>query len=186
MKLTLNLASRSYLNRRALNSGFIVFLCILLLSVGWAANTMIESNKMLHLIQQQVQETQQELLRLQGGPRKTLTSAERGFLEKEHEIVGELLAQDAFRWTALLDRMEKLLPEGVSLTDFQPNYKKKSLSLRGQAVDLKAMRLFLDRLLKKSEFDQVYLQNHSRIKVRDYADVEREAISFSLQIEGVF
>jgi len=186
MKLTLNLASRSHSNKSAINSGFIVLLCLLLLVVGWEANTLLKSNKRLMATQLQLVDVQQKLQQLRGGPKKTLTVTERALIEKEYGVVSDLLNLDAFRWSALLDRMETLLPEGVSLSGFQPDYKKKSLTLSGRAVGLKEMRIFLDRLLKNSDFENVYLSNHSRIKVRDYADVERSAISFSLQIEGVF
>jgi type IV pilus assembly protein PilN len=161
-------------------------MCLLLLVVGWEANTLLESNKEFQANQQHLLGTQKTLDQLRGGPKKTLTSAERALIEKEYEVVADLVRLDAFRWSALLDHMEELLPDGVSLSGFQPDYKKKSLTLSGQAVGLKEMRLFLDRLLKTSDFEQVYLTNHSRIKVLDYAKIEHSAISFSLQLEGVF
>jgi type IV pilus assembly protein PilN len=186
MKFTLNLASRGYVNKRALKGGFIAVLCVLLIIAGWETQTFLAGSKGLQLNRQRLAEAQQELQKLRGGPRKALSSAERAQLEAEYRIVLDLLSLDAFRWTALLDRMETLLPDGVSLNGFQPDYKKKSLTLTGRAVSLKEMRQFLDRLLKNGDFKQVYLQNHSRIKVRDYAGVEQPAITFSLQIEGVF
>jgi len=186
MKFNLNLASRRDVHKRALHYGFVAALCILLLFGGWEVNTLIASNNALQLTQQRLAETNQRLQILRGGPIKTLSIEERASLEKEYSAIAELLRMDAFRWTELLDRMEKSLPEGVSLKGFTPDYKKRSLALSGEARSLKEMRLFLDRLLKNKSFKQVYLENHARIKVRDYADNEREAISFSLQLEGVF
>ncbi len=186
MKFNLNLASRRYLNKRALKNGFIAAVCLLLLLGGWQINALVAGNHTLQLTQERLQELQGRIEKLRGGPQKTLTVAQRAALEKEFSVATELLAQDAFRWTALLDRMEKLLPAGVSLSGFSPDYKKNVLALTGRARSLKEMRLFLDRLLKDKGFAQVYLKNHSRITVTDYADTEREAISFSLQLEGVF
>ncbi len=186
MKFNLNLASRRYINKRALLYGFIAALCMLLLFAGWELNTLIAGNNALQLNQQRLAETNRQLQRLRGEPIKTLSPEERATLEREFSAVADLLTLDAFRWTELLDRMEKMLPEGVSLKGFSPDYKKKSLNLIGDARSLKKMRLFLDRLLKNESFKQVYLKSHSRIKVRDYADNERDAISFSLQLEGVF
>lgn len=186
MKFTLNLASRRYVNKRALHYGFFAALCILLLFGGREVSTLITSNNALQLNQRRLVETRQQLQALRGGPIRTLSIEERASLEKEFSVVADLLALDAFRWTELLDRMEKLLPKGVSLNAFRPDYKKKSLNLSGNARTLKDMRIFLDRLLKNENFRQVYLKNHSRIKIQDYADQERDAISFSLQLEGVF
>ncbi len=186
MKFNLNLASRRYVNKRALYYGFVTALCILFLFGGWEVSALIASNNALQLNQQRLVEAKKKLQVLQGGPTKTLSIQERALLEKESSVVADLLALDAFRWTELLDRMENLLPKGVSLNSFRPDYKKKSLNLNGNARTLKDMRIFLDRLLKNENFEQVYLKSHSRIKVKDYADIDRDAISFSLQLEGVF
>ncbi len=186
MKFNLNLASRRYVNKRTLQYGFVALTAILLILGAWEVSTLVSSNNALQLNQQHLSEVKRQLQELRGGPRETLSVEERAALEKSYSIAVDLLKRDAFRWTALLDRMEGLLPVGVSLTNFKPDYKKKSLSLGGQARSLKEMRVFLDRLLKSNDFAQVYLKAHSRIKVRDYADEERDAISFSLELEGVF
>lgn len=186
MKFNLNLASRRYVNKRALNYGFLIVFAVLFLFVAWKMNVLLTGNRSLQLNQQQLVETQRQLQKLRGGPHKILTSKEREKLKSEYVVAAGLLSQDAFRWTRLLDRMEKLLPEGVSLSGFTPDYKKKSLTLNGRATNLKKMRIFLDRLLKKGDFKEVFLKSHSRTKVRDHAGTERSAISFSLQLEGVF
>lgn len=186
MKFNLNLASRRYVNKRGLLNGFIALFCALLLFGGWAVNSLIVSTNALQLNQQHLAEVNRELRQLQGKPAKTLSIAERTALEQESSVVAELLRLDAFRWTELLDRMEQLLPKGVSLNAFSPDYAKNSLQLSGEALSLKEMRIFLDRLLKDESFKHVYLKNHARTKIQDYAKNEREAISFSLLLEGVF
>ncbi len=186
MKLNLNLASRRYVNKFALQRGFWVLLCLLLVFIGWQVNTLLIDNQTLQQNQQRVQELKRQLQTLQGAPRKPLTEEKRKDLEKKYKRVKDLLDLDAFRWTALLDRMETLLPDGVSLHGFKPDYAKKSLAITGYARDLGKMRLFLDRLLKNEKFAQVYLKRHQRITVKDYAAKDREVISFSIQIEGVF
>jgi Tfp pilus assembly protein PilN len=186
MKFTLNLASRRYANNRALKYAYIAALCLLALYGVWELNSLVSSYSSLQQSNLRLLEVEQQHQALTGGPVKTLSAAERTQLENEFDVARELLVQDAFRWTELLDRMEKLLPKGVSLGGFRPDFKKRSLALSGRARDLKAMRVFLDRLLKNDSFKKVYLKNHSRIKVRDYADMERDAITFSIQLEGVF
>ncbi len=186
MKFNLNLASRRYANKRALNHGFLAALCLLLLFSGWSIVDLMQENARLRQNEEAVSEASQQLRVLRGGPKKPLSPAERAELEKEHAVIKDLLDQDAFRWTALLDRMERLLPVGVSLSGFNPDFKKKSLSIRGLSRDLELMRKFLDQLEKNGDFKQVYIKNHARTMVKDYADNEREAISFSIQLEGVF
>lgn len=186
MKLTLNLASRRYMNRRALNYGFYAALSLLLLFCLWSGYGLMAEKRLLQKNQQQIVKLSRQLEELRGGPVKPLNAAERKELETKFAAAGKILAQDAFRWSRLLDRMETLLPAGVSLDSFQPNFDKDSLEISGRARTLKEMRQFLDRLMKKSDFGKVFLKSHSRIKVKDFAATERAAIRFSISMQGVF
>lgn len=186
MKFNLNLASRHYMNKRAVNQGFLAVVCLLLIFCGWTLNNLAAEYRSLQLERQHQAEVDRQLQNLRGEPKKPLSAKERAALENEFDVVEKLLARDAFRWTSVLDRMEKLLPAGVSLSGFNPDYEKGSLALAGRARNLKQMRVFLGRLLKNTDFKEVYLNSHSRIKVKDYADQEREAIAFSIELEGVF
>lgn len=186
MKFTLNLASRRYVNRRALNHGFLTALVLLFLFCAWSGYNLLGENDVLQTNLLKAAEYRTQLDKLRGGPVKPLTADERSRLEAEFKAANRLLDQDAFRWTRLLDRMEGLVPQGVSLVSFRPDFDKDSLALGGNARSLTEMRQFLDRLMKKGNFEEVLLQNHSRIKVTDYAGEEREAISFSISLQGVF
>ena len=186
MKFHLNLASRRYFNRQAVTTAFgVLFIGLLLLS-GWSLAGIIGDQKKVRTYQLRLEEEQRKIDALRGGPKTPLTAKERKDLEGQFEVVAGILAQDNFRWTALLDRMEALVPSGVILTGLRPDYEKDRLALAGQAEDLKKMRRFLDRLLKKGGFAEVLLKNHSKVKVKDYANREREAIAFSIELEGVF
>lgn len=186
MKLHLNLASRRYLNNRLVTYGFLGLTALLVLFALWFGQKLMVQRQQLARYQQQAQEITQQLNRLRGEPRKPLSVAERAQLEETFTQARHLLKRDAFRWTALLDQMEELLPQGVSLAGFRPDYTKNRLAMTGRARSLKQMRLFLDRLLKDQGFTRVFLQSHSRIMVKDYAGQERRAIAFSLELDGVF
>lgn len=186
MKLNLNLASRRYVNNRLLTYGFFGLILLLVVLTLWFAQTLVKERQRVALFQQQARETAEQLNRLRGEPQKPLSVAERARLEEQFNQAQYLLERDAFRWTALLDYMEGLLPDGVSLAGFRPDYAKNRLALTGRARSLKEMRAFLDRLLKDQRFKRVFLQNHSRITVKDYANQERLAIAFSLELDGVF
>jgi type IV pilus assembly protein PilN len=186
MKLNLNLASRRYVNNRLVTYGFLGSALLLVLLALWFGQTLVSQRGKIALYQQQAQETSRQLNRLRGEPQKPLSVAERAALEEQFTQAQHLLKRDAFRWTALLDQMEGLLPDGVSLAGFRPDYAKNRLALTGRARSLDEMRAFLDRLLKDRRFKRVFLQNHSRIMVKDYANQERQAIAFSLELDGVF
>ncbi|NCO53172.1 MAG: PilN domain-containing protein [Deltaproteobacteria bacterium] len=186
MKLNVNLASRRYVNHRLVTYGFLSAAAVLALLALWCGQTLLAHRQQLIVYQQQTQDVSAQLNRLRGEPRKPLSVAERVALEETFTQAGHLLKRDAFRWTALLDQMEELVPTGVSLAGFRPDYAKNRLAMTGRARGLKEMRVFLDRLLKDQGFERVFLQSHSRIMVKDYADQERQAIAFALEVDGVF
>ncbi len=90
------------------------------------------------------------------GPEQT--AEELGKQRQTYHQAEASLQRDAFRWTGLFDRMEKLLPDGVSLRSFNPDYAKNSLSILGVARTLTQLQTLLDNL-QNAQFQQMYLEN---------------------------
>ncbi len=185
MKLTLNLASRRYLNRRAINQGYLL-LCLLFsglliyLAIGF-----FQGRRQIENYRADISDLQTQLEKLQMDMPRHLTD-ERIEKQKQDFVQAEAyLKRDAFRWTQLFDRMESLLPAGVSLRSFKPDYKNRSLLLTGVARGLPELQALLDNLLADS-FQQVYLQRQGRVEISDGPGDKITALNFSLKIEGVF
>ncbi|MCW8858122.1 MAG: hypothetical protein OQK97_00245, partial [Deltaproteobacteria bacterium] len=115
MKISINLASQRYLNQPALKlmlSGIMLLLFVVLALQG---NAYLK-NRQLSMQHQAHLETLQEQLR--GKLPERLTAEELAAQRQTYQRAEALLQRDAFRWTELFDRMEKLLPDGVSLRSF--------------------------------------------------------------------
>lgn len=186
MELNLNFASRRYVNHRAVSKAYwlisIGFLSLLI----WAVMQCLVTHTQIRQSQGQLttlQQDEQELLGTQSVP---LDSQRVEELRSEFERKQNLLDQDSFRWTALFDRMELLLPSGVSIRRFQPDYGKQSLAIEGVAKDLSKLQSFLDRLLEADSIENAYLNRQAYTKVRDAKGNEQPALSFSVNLEGVF
>jgi type IV pilus assembly protein PilN len=178
MKLSINLASRSYVNRRLVGLG------ILLLSIFFAAvllfqgNAYLSDRRLLMVCQERISELQSELNAKQSAqidPQDV--AAKQSALEEAQR----LLKRDAFRWTTLFDRMEAVLPDGVSLLSFNPDYEKQSLNINGVALDLKSLQRFLDNL-EEDDFDPVYLTSQGKREVDDGSGGKKSALTFSLNL----
>lgn len=185
MKLTLNLASRRYLNRNALNRACLVLLLLLCAALSYQIIGYLQGQKRMEQYRNNIAELEQQLQQLQGESPRHLTAARIEKQQREFEQAAAFLQHDAFRWTALFDRLETLLPAGVSIRSFKPNYKEKSLLLTGVAKRLSDLQTLLDTLLADS-FQQVFLQSQGLIDVGDGAGGKVKALSFSLKIEGLF
>jgi len=182
MKLTLNLASRRYINERALTLACLVLTLLLLLLLIFQLRGWMQSREEVLVHQAEINKLEE---RLQGKVPQRLSAEDIALQQQEFSVAQQLLQQDAFRWTELFDRMEKLLPENVSIRSFSPDYNKGSLTIVGVAKNLIDLQDLLDNLHNES-FKSVYLRNQNQVEVLDYQEQKRPALSFSILLEGVF
>lgn len=182
MKLTLNLASRRYVNERALKLACLLLVAFLLLLLLFQARTSLQSREQILAMNVAIEKLAQQL---QGEIPKRFSKEQIAAQQQDFAQAEALLRKDAFRWSALFDRMEGLLPENVSIRSFSPNYKEGSLVISGVAKNLIDLQDLLDNLHADS-FRQVFLQNQNQIEVFDFQDEKRTALSFSILLEGVF
>ena len=182
MKLSINLASRRYPNERALKIGLSSLVILLLLVLAVQGSVYLEN----HLLSQQYQSHLDSLReQLRGELPKQLTVKELEEQRQDYKWVVTLLQRDAFHWTKLFDRMERLLPEGVSLLSFKPDYDKSSLLINGVAKNLKNLQSLLDNL-HSGRFEHVYLKNQGEVEVDNGHGGKRTALSFSISLKGIF
>ena len=114
MKLTINLATRRYVNMRRLNAGlilgFLVLATLLVFKVREVARNQAELGRLRNLSASAgnptgVKVSEEQLKAL---------SARAGFANK-------LIQQKSMNWLSLLDRLEEVVPEGVALSDIAPD-----------------------------------------------------------------
>ena len=185
MKVTLNLASRRYVNRRALSRLGMIVVLLLLVVLTFQVRGFLSRQEQLQTYEKNLVEMEQDYKQLLGNAAQSLSPEQIKRKKEEFQQAQSLLQRDAFRWTLLFDRLETLLPAGVSITSFTPDYKAKSLDLSGNARTLSDLQRLLDSLHKDS-FAQVFLLNQAQVKVSDGKGGEVSALGFNVTLEGVF
>jgi len=185
MKLTLNLASRTYLNRRLLFGFYLAVSGLLAVLLALGIGFHFRSQAQVKQIRKHLAELGQETATWPRAEDSPISAAVYEKLQKDIEFANELLAQDSFRWTALLGRLEEVMPEKVAINGIQPDYKGKSLSLTGMAREVEDLQQFLDNLLASAHFGDVYLLQQSRLKESGQSEAAG-AISFSIVVKGAF
>jgi type IV pilus assembly protein PilN len=183
MKLSLNLASRSYVNQRALKQLYLALCLLFLLLLALQVKSYLQSRGEIGAAQDSLRELQQQLRG--GAVTEQLTNEQIEKQLQQYQQARVLLQRDAFRWTALFDRLERVLPDGVSIRSLNPDYQQRDLVLIGVARGLPDLQKLLDNLHADS-FQQVFLQNQDRIEVSAGAGDKKPALSFSIKLEGVF
>lgn len=182
MKLTLNLASRRYVNEQALKLVYLAITSLLVLLLFIQGRVYLQSREHLDAYKVNIEKLQTQL---HGEIPKHISKEQIVLQQAEFAQAEAILQKDAFRWTALFDRLEGLLPQNVSLSSFSPDYKKGSLVISGVARDLIDLQNLLDNLHADS-FQQVFLTSQNLVEVFDYQGQKQPALQFSIQLEGVF
>jgi len=186
MKLNLNFANRRYVNRKVVNKTYWAVIAVLIMLMFWTIRESLVVQKSIQNIQSQLVTLERDEFELLGSKSVPLDSNRLEEIRREFDRDQMLLDQDSFRWTALFDRIEVLLPEGVSVRGFKPDYAGRTLSIEGVAKDLSGLQEFLDRLLESDSITNAYLNRHTDVKVNDIQGNEFRALSFSVDLEGVF
>jgi hypothetical protein len=183
-KLTLNLASRVPINRRALYVMYTVVTGVL---------TLIMIFNLFQLKGMQAQSRKLRTYLAEAGVAttvlqrpETVTKAQIQRQHKEIADVNDLLMGNAFRWTALLGRLEEAAIEGVSLRSIQPDYREGALRITGLVRRMEILEKYLDGLIAAPHFSDVFLLQQSTVTVRHEHGGERQAINFSLVLKGAF
>jgi len=182
MQLTVNFASQKRYRERFYKR----VLALVILGLGIILALQVRQYVAGYQLERQYQQHLSELEKqLQGDSLKQGNGDQLAALQRDYNQARKLLKQDAFRWTLLFDRIEAILPPGISLRGFNPDYDKNVLVLTGVARDLGSLQRLLDNLHAES-FKDAFLLQQSEVKLKDSRGIERTALSFSINLTGVF
>jgi len=178
MKFTLNLASRSYVNRKVLyvSYGLVGILLLVVLLINLMT---------LFDLQTSTTDTREKLAELQTNAASQdadmsgYSAQALANLGKSIDAANDVLRRDSFRWTELLDRFETLMPSRVRIRSITPNYTKQTIAIACEAKDLTAMKRFIDKLNQSGYYRQVLLSQQT-------LDTKTAIIKFDIELIGGF
>ncbi len=178
MKYSVNLASRSYINKKALYLGY--FLCGFVLLAGLVYNLgyYFELRAQINTTEARLHELEETILASQGGDVAGYTAARYEKVLVEIEQANSILSRDSFRWTALLGKLEEVVPGNVKILSIAPDHKKKTITLAGMSRRLKDMKRFIDNLIASNHYTDVLLMYQE--------DTESGDIKFTIKLLGAF
>ncbi|HSR58971.1 MAG TPA: hypothetical protein VLL57_12310, partial [Candidatus Binataceae bacterium] len=124
MKLNLNLATRPYVNRRALLIGYLVAALLLLVAAAFLLTLVLQSRRQTADARAEMEALQKRSGLDQPLPEGVVYSPEsQADLEQRIVFANELLEHDHFHWTEFLDQLEATTLSGISIQDLQPEFK---------------------------------------------------------------
>jgi type IV pilus assembly protein PilN len=103
--------------------------------------------------------------------------------EKEYKAVltkidfaNAIIEKKMFNWLALLDSLERVVPEGVAISSIEPDPKSQTLKLAGVGRSFRNLRIFMENLEDSKYFTDVYLTSQGYEKLIDTT----QGVNFSL------
>jgi len=169
MKLTINLATRRYINMRQLNTWlvvcFVLLGCLLLFKVREAAYNQAELGRIGKLSAQGP-----------GSPAPAASAAQLKALDARIAFANTLIDKKSTNWLGLLDRLEEVVPAGVALSAIEPAQRDQLLKLSGVAHSFANLRALLENMEQSQFFSEVYLLGQTETKV----GMTQHGISFTV------
>jgi hypothetical protein len=157
MEFRLNLASRAYLDRRSVQRWLLLVGALLALLLATSLLYAYRNVQQLRLVDSRLAEIEARLISQRGHTNTTYTPENFARVMGEIGAANQIIDADQFRWTALLGRLEELLPDDVAIRDLHPNYRDGSLQIKAIARDTEAMTRLLDALLATADMKEAYL-----------------------------
>lgn len=169
MKLTINLATRRYVNLRQLNAVlavcFVVILLLLVYLVREVATNQAEINRI-----------KGQMTAANRGPAGAppIPAAQMNELDAKIAFANTLIERKTTNWVELLDKLEQVVPAGVMITQVDPasqpgegEKEKKGgqgIKVSGVALSFANLRTLLETMERTPGFSDVLLLNQGDVK----------------------
>lgn len=160
MNLTINLATRRYINQRRLNiwliASFLLLAALLVYQVRTIANNQVEIDKI-----------RRESAAASSGSSSgvTVTAEQMKALEAKIAFGNSLIAKKTINWIGVLDKLEGVVPPGVTLSQVEPVLKDQALQFSGMARNFDSLRVLLENMEQSPNFTDTFLVSQSEVKV---------------------
>lgn len=159
MKFTLNLATKTYLDHRRINFSILSAMFLLILLLLWNSITVYGKFSEESGLQSEI--TAHET---------TLNSRPAGVTENEFKRIldsivffNAIIERKAFNWLNMLDQLELVTPDGVSLSSLVPDPASGELKIAGRAKTFERVTTYLEKLEESGKFRQTLLLSHREL-----------------------
>lgn len=170
MKLSINLATRVYVNVRQVNLvlslSFLVCLCWFAFVLYGFTDQSVEMNRLAEIVGK----------KSAIGEGKAVSVADYNKFVAAVKAVNGIIEKRAYDWLALLDHLEQLVPTGVMLTSLDRSEKEETVKLSGTASSFSAIRMLMENLEGSKAFSDIYLTNQTTTRLENKA----KAINFTI------
>lgn len=163
MRFSINLATRTYIDKRLLNQACYGTIALMVVLLGWNITRASWNLGEQRRIDSEVKLLEGRLNSKPGGV------SDKDFSQQQAHIhfFNEVIDRKGRDWLKLLDHLESVTPDGISLALIAPGKKKDELNLEGRAKSFAAVRNYLEKLEESQVFTGVMLLSHQDLITGD-------------------
>lgn len=176
MRFSINIATRTYLDRKLVNRAGYAVLALLCALLVW--NTTRISWGIGELRRLQADNASYE---------NRLNSRPSGVSEKDFtrlladiRFYNEIIGRKSFNWLALLEQLEGATPDGIALTVLGPDRKTGELKIEGHARSFAQVRSYIEKLEDSKAYTSILLLSHAAVAVGEKA----KGVNFSISCKA--
>jgi type IV pilus assembly protein PilN len=172
MQFKINLATKTYINKKKVNTALAatigVLLLLFLVQIKIYFRDAGEISRISSL------KTAQEARFRKNVPEFT----EKDYVKLTDDIkfCNGIIEKKTYDWVVLLDRLESVVPDGLALSSLEPDSKEHTLKLTGNSLNFGVMRHFMENLEASDFFSDVYLYKQDVTEKED----KQKLISFTI------
>ena len=161
MRLTINLATREYVDMRRLNLSIAVSLFILVVILLINARNIASDLGDMERLQRGISvfEGKSKVSKKAEVPEKDYQA-----LVDKIKFANGIIEKKSFDWLVLLDRLESVVPDGVGIASIEPSDKNDNMKLTGVARNFGALRKLVENLEDSGFFTGIYLVSQSEFR----------------------
>ena len=161
MRFTINIATRTYLDRRLVNRAGYAVLALLLILLAWNIKRTFWNLGELRRLQSDNASYENRLnSRPSGVSEKDFTR-----LLADIKFFNEILGRKSFNWLGFLDQLEGASPEGIALSALAPDRKTGELKIEGHARSFAQVRSYIEKLEDSKAYTSILLLSHTNMMV---------------------
>ncbi len=177
MRFEINLVTKTYLNLRLLNQISFSVVAMLVLLMGWNIMRISWNYGEQRRLAAEVASLEGSLNARPGGV------SEKDFTRQRARIsfFNDAIDRKGTAWLNLLDQIESVTPDGISLAALTPGKKNGELKLDGRARSFAAVRQYVEKLEGSKSFSDVLLLSHQEMPVGESGRGVQFSISCKVQ-----
>lgn len=159
MRFTINLATRTYLDHSLLNRLGYCAIAVLLAITGWNVNRVSSNMGEQTRLDAEITVIQGRL----GTKPGNISENEFSRQKTSIRFYNEIIERKSLNWLSMLESIENITPEGISLSSLTQDKKLDEWKLDGHARSFKSVQHYLEKLEASKNFSNVLLLSHQNM-----------------------